>query len=63
MADVYDALTSNRSYKKAWYSSQAYDIIVNESGEHFDPVVVEAFKEHFNEIKAVQDKYSEGVYK
>ncbi|MGN0633824.1 MAG: HD-GYP domain-containing protein [Oscillospiraceae bacterium] len=63
VADVYDALTSNRSYKKAWYSSQAYDIIVNESGEHFDPVVVEAFKEHFGEIKAVQDKYSEGVYK
>lgn len=59
VADVYDALTSNRSYKKAWYSEQAYEMIVNERGEQFDPAVVDVFKEHFDEIKAVQEKYAD----
>ena len=59
MADVYDALTSNRSYKKAWYSEQAYEMIVNERGEHFDPRVVDVFVEHFDEIKAVQERYAD----
>lgn len=59
VADVYDALTSNRSYKKAWYSEQAYEMIVNERGEHFDPRVVDVFVEHFDEIKAVQERYAD----
>jgi HD-GYP domain-containing protein (c-di-GMP phosphodiesterase class II) len=59
VADVYDALTSNRSYKKAWYSEQAFDMIKNERGEHFDPEVVDVFIERFDEIKAIQEKYSD----
>lgn len=59
VADVYDALTSNRSYKKAWYSDKAYEMIVNERGEQFDPAVVDVFAEHFDEIKAVQEKYAD----
>jgi HD-GYP domain-containing protein (c-di-GMP phosphodiesterase class II) len=59
VADVYDALTSNRSYKKAWYSGQAYEMIVNERGEHFDPEVVDVFAEHFDEIKAIQEQYAD----
>ncbi len=57
VADVYDALTSNRSYKKAWYSDQAHEMILNESGEHFDPEVVKAFDEHFDEILEIQERY------
>jgi HD-GYP domain-containing protein (c-di-GMP phosphodiesterase class II) len=57
VADVYDALTSARSYKKAWTAEEAYNIITEESGTHFDPEVVEAFKEHFEEIKEVQELY------
>lgn len=59
VADVYDALTSNRSYKKAWYSDQAYEMIINESGEHFDPDVVEAFKNCFDKILSLQAAYSD----
>jgi HD-GYP domain-containing protein (c-di-GMP phosphodiesterase class II) len=61
VADVYDALTSNRSYKKAWYSGQAYEMIVNEKGEHFDPDVVDVFVENFDEIKAIQEQYSDEI--
>lgn len=43
VADVFDALTSERCYKKAMSVDQAYEIIEESSGSHFDPVVVEAF--------------------
>lgn len=43
LADVYDALTSKRIYKDAFSHEVARDIIVEGSGKHFDPQVVEAF--------------------
>jgi putative two-component system response regulator len=45
LADVYDALTSKRPYKKAFSHEAAREIIVEKSGGHFDPDVVDAFKE------------------
>lgn len=42
IADVFDALTSTRPYKKAWSFEAAYQYIQNESGKHFDPVLVKA---------------------
>ena len=43
VADVFDALTSKRCYKSAMPLEKAYAIIKEESGTHFDPMVVEAF--------------------
>ena len=43
VADVFDALTSKRCYKNAMPLEKAYAIIREESGTHFDPMVVEAF--------------------
>jgi len=43
LADVYDALTSNRCYKKALSHPAACRIIRDESGTHFDPEIVTAF--------------------
>ena len=43
IADVYDALTSERPYKEASSHEQAVDLIVKESGTHFDPEIVDAF--------------------
>ena len=43
VADVFDALTSERSYRDAWSSERAREILVAESGDHFDPAVVDAF--------------------
>ena len=43
VADVFDALTSKRCYKKAMPLEKAYAIIREGSGTHFDPEIVEAF--------------------
>ncbi|MEX1298051.1 MAG: CHASE2 domain-containing protein, partial [Desulfotignum sp.] len=43
LADVYDALTSERVYKKKMTHEKAKEIILNGSGTHFDPAVVQAF--------------------
>jgi len=43
LADVYDALTSERVYKEGFPHSKSKDIIINSSGSHFDPEIVDAF--------------------
>ena len=43
VVDVFDALTSDRPYRRAWSKDQALDHIRAESGRHFDPSVVDAF--------------------
>ena len=43
IVDVYDALTSDRPYRKAWTHVQAREYINEQSGKHFDPQVVELF--------------------
>jgi putative two-component system response regulator len=44
VADVFDALTHTRPYKEAWPVDDAVAQIVAESGSHFDPLVVDAFR-------------------
>jgi HD-GYP domain-containing protein (c-di-GMP phosphodiesterase class II) len=43
VADVYDALTSDRPYRKAMSTYDARDVIVKGAGTEFDPAVVDAF--------------------
>ncbi len=43
VVDVYDALTSDRPYRKAWSREETLKHIREESGTHFDPEVVEVF--------------------
>lgn len=43
LADVYDALTSNRSYRRAWSSAEAIEYIISQSGIHFDYELVSSF--------------------
>ena len=51
VADVFDALVSERCYKKPMSYADAFDLIKSESGEHFDPEVVKLFLELKDEIK------------
>jgi two-component system response regulator RpfG len=54
VADVYDALTSVRPYKKAWTNDQAFDYVTTQAGKHFDPRMVDAFtgmKKHILQIQ------------
>jgi putative nucleotidyltransferase with HDIG domain len=51
VADVYDALTTDRPYRKAFSSLQAKQEILSNSGTHFDPAVVIAFGQVFPYIE------------
>lgn len=42
MADVFDALTSSRPYKQAWSTEDALEYIRAQSGQHFQPSVVDS---------------------
>ena len=53
IADVYDALISERCYKKAMKPEDAFRIIEEESGTHFDPKLVKVFLHHKEEFKNV----------
>ncbi|KAF0189340.1 MAG: response regulator containing a CheY-like receiver domain and an HD-GYP [Desulfobulbaceae bacterium] len=59
LADVFDALINRRVYKDAMPFSDAYDIIVAESGRQFDPDVVEAYRSLFNEFQTIAERYSD----
>jgi putative two-component system response regulator len=59
IADVFDALTSDRPYKNAWSFQDATDLIRRESGHHFDPVIVEAFLKVESEVRQIRDQWAE----
>ncbi|MGI6856776.1 HD domain-containing phosphohydrolase [Mesorhizobium sp. 1B3] len=53
VADVFDALCSERPYKRAWPIDEAYGEIVAQRGRHFDPACVQAFIRQWPQIRAV----------
>lgn len=59
VADVFDALTSERPYKKAWPLDQAAQQIKASAGTHFDPVCVAAFFEQWDAVLAVRQRLTD----
>jgi len=59
IADVFDALTSERPYKKAWSVERAAALIEKESGKHFDPQLVMHFKKTLPEIVKAKERFAE----
>ncbi len=57
VADVFDALTSVRPYKKAWALEDAAKFLSDNAGSHFDPKCVEAFLNDWESIQAIIEKY------
>ncbi|MDZ4202482.1 MAG: response regulator, partial [Gallionella sp.] len=57
VADVFDALISPRVYKSAMPYSEARDIIMTGRGKHFDPDMVDAFIENFDDFVAIAESY------
>jgi putative two-component system response regulator len=57
VADVFDALTSERPYKKAWSIEDAIEYLKEQSGKHFQPRLVELFIGIFPEILKVRNEY------
>lgn len=59
LADVFDALGSDRCYKKAWELEKIYALFREERGEHFDPMVVDAFFGNLDTILEIRDKHKD----
>ena len=57
LADVFDALSSKRCYKAPWDNEKIYNEIRKESGEYFDPELVDAFFEITDILHAIQKKF------
>ena len=57
VADVYDAITSRRSYKSARTHQVAVGIILEERGTHFDPLIVDVFSQVLPEFEAIQQQF------
>jgi putative two-component system response regulator len=56
IADVYDALTSVRPYKKAFSHEQAVSIILEESGTHFDPALIRLFRQVADQFNCLRNE-------
>ncbi|PIE66757.1 MAG: phosphohydrolase [Deltaproteobacteria bacterium] len=59
IADVYDALSSRRSYKEPWDESRSIEIISQGAGTHFDPELVDIFLDRIAFIRSIQERYAE----
>lgn len=61
VADVFDALTSERPYKQAWDLERARNFLVEHSGTHFDPLCVDAFLAAWEDILQVRERFADAV--
>ncbi len=59
LVDAYDAITSDRRYKKARTHAEAIAVIGEEGGRHFDPTLVEAFLRCEDRFNAIRQKYDD----
>jgi len=57
LGDVYDALTSKRSYKEALSHEESKKIILEGEGTHFDPDVVKAFLDSESDFLKIKDRF------
>jgi putative two-component system response regulator len=59
IADVFDALTTERPYKRAWPKERAMKVIEEDAGTHFDPDLVGAFLKRRKAIEEIGETYKE----
>ncbi|MFH1478271.1 MAG: HD domain-containing phosphohydrolase [Candidatus Omnitrophota bacterium] len=63
LCDVFDALTSKRTYKEAWSIENAVEEIQRSSGTYFEPRLVEKFKELLPEITSIKERFKDPLTK
>jgi len=57
VADVFDALTSERPYKKAFSNKEALSIMKEGRGVHFEPQLIDLFIDNLDEVYSIQEQY------
>ncbi|TXI99874.1 MAG: two-component system response regulator [Aquabacterium sp.] len=59
LADVFDALTTERPYKKAWSIEDALRHIESQAGSHFDPALIAPFKQVLPQMLKIREEFSD----
>ena len=59
LVDVFDALTTDRPYKKAWSFAKAFELLDLERGKHFDSEMVDLFITNADQVKRIYENYRE----
>ena len=59
LADVFDALGSDRCYKKAWEDEKIFELLKEQSGKHFDPNLVKVFFDNLQQFFEIRSKYKD----
>jgi putative two-component system response regulator len=59
VADVFDALTADRPYKKAWSIEQTLALFEREKGKHFDPMVVDLLIQNLDQILSIKEQFKD----
>lgn len=59
IADVFDALGSDRVYKKAWDDERIFNLFKEERGKHFDPILVDLFFKNLDKFLEIRDKFKD----
>lgn len=59
VADVFDALGSDRCYKKAWPLEKILNLFKEQKAKHFEPKLVDIFFENLDEFLEIRDKYKD----
>jgi response regulator RpfG family c-di-GMP phosphodiesterase len=59
VADVFDALGSDRCYKKAWDDEKIFSLFKEERGQQFDPKLIDLFFENLEKIFKIREKYQD----
>ncbi|QDM01694.1 response regulator [Aliarcobacter butzleri] len=59
VADVFDALGSDRCYKKAWENEKIFELFRNEKAKHFDPKLVDLFFDNIDKFIEIKNKYKD----
>ncbi len=59
VADVFDALGSERVYKKAWELDKILELFKEESGKHFDPKLITLFMDNLDRFLEIRDKFKD----
>jgi len=59
VVDVFDALGSERVYKKAWELDKITSLLIEEKGEHFDPYLVDLFMDNIDKFLKIREKFKD----
>ena len=59
LADVFDALGSQRCYKNAWEDEKIFELFQNEKGKHFDPKLIDLFFDNLDKFMKIRDRYKD----